>query len=132
MNTPGQGSLWARLTLCEVPGQCAWKRTNYTTAELACKEDRGKAAGTAAELTSDRSLFARLLAGSRSQCDVDLQGTLGRCEFSVVPPSMFECHRTMHMCQAKRKLRPILHGLPKLAPANSGTSQRPFSSSTSS
>jgi hypothetical protein len=63
------------------------------------------------ELSTDRSLFARLLIITRSQRDLNCEDILGKYEMSSVPRSMFAYDGTMNMCTSKSKLVAILTSL---------------------
>lgn len=70
------------------------KRNSLKPFSNAEKKVRAKVAGTITRPSVDKSLFAHCLITSRSQCDVDLCGTLGKYKFSVVPRLMFRCDGT--------------------------------------
>ena len=105
--TEGKISIWEPI-----------KRNKLKLCSSAARKVRVKISNTVTELTTDRSLFARLMIVTRSQRELDLRQILGKYELSAVPRSFFTCEGAMHQCSTKSKLIHILRALVPIDESN--------------
>ena len=96
------------------------KKRQLKTWRMAGKKVRVTTGDKIVELQEDRSLFAQMFVISESRRVVDLQETVSRYEFSVVPRSMFAIDGTMF--KVKSNLMTVLEQLPAKENADSAGS----------
>ena len=90
-------SLWAPM-----------KKAELKTLKTASKRVKVKVKDTVTELKEDRGLFERMLIVACSRQEIDLEGSLSKYEFSVVPRHLFSSDGSMHHCPKKSDLMKIL------------------------
>ena len=105
-------SLWALMTKAELK-----------TFKTASKRVKGKVKDTFTELKEDRGLFSRMLVVARSRQEIDLNRSLSKYEFSVVPHVLLSSDGSMHHCPKKSDLMNILEAIPPKEGSGGAASQ---------